>query len=91
VTTEVNTNAKAAAWTALEHHYQTARDLHLRALFANDPQRAERFSVEAAGIFLDYSKNRVTTQTRTLLVDLAHACGLRERIDAMFRGDKINL
>jgi glucose-6-phosphate isomerase len=91
VTTEVNTSAKAAAWTALEHHYGTARTLHLRDLFANDPQRAERFTVEAAGILLDYSKNRVTTQTRTLLVDLAHACGLRERIDAMFRGDKINV
>jgi glucose-6-phosphate isomerase len=91
VTTEVNTNAKAAAWTALEQHYQTARTLQLRELFAQDPQRGQRFTAEAAGIFLDYSKNRVTQETMALLVGLAQACGLRERIDAMFRGDKINL
>jgi glucose-6-phosphate isomerase len=91
VTTEVNTNAKAAAWTALGHHYGTARALALRDLFAQDPQRGQRFTAEAAGIFLDYSKNRVTHETMSLLVDLARACGLRERIDAMFRGDKINV
>jgi glucose-6-phosphate isomerase len=90
VTTEVNTNAKAAAWSALEQHYETVRTLHLRELFAGEPQRNEHFTVEAVGIFLDYSKNRVTAETRTRLIALADACGLRERIDAMFRGDKIN-
>jgi glucose-6-phosphate isomerase len=91
VTTELNTNAKAAAWSALEQHYETVRTLHLRDLFAGEPQRSEQFTVEAVGIFLDYSKNRITAETRTRLIALAHACGLRERIDAMFRGDKINL
>jgi glucose-6-phosphate isomerase len=91
VTTELNTNAKAAAWSALEQHYETVRTLHLRDLFAGEPQRNEQFTVEAVGIFLDYSKNRITAETRTRLIALAHACGLRERIDAMFRGDKINL
>jgi glucose-6-phosphate isomerase len=91
VTTELNTNAKAAAWSALEQHYETVRTLHLRELFAGEPQRNERFTLEAVGIFLDYSKNRITAETRTRLIALADACGLRERIDAMFRGDKINL
>jgi len=90
MTTQVSANAKAAAWTALETHYQQARALQLRDLFAQDPGRAEHFTVEAAGIFLDYSKNRITEQTCKLLVELAGACGLRARIDAMFRGDKIN-
>jgi len=79
------------AWRALEEHYQRARNLHLRALFAGDPQRGERFAVEAAGIYLDYSKNRVTAETMRLLLDLAQSSGLRERIDAMFRGEKINV
>src|SRR5712691_5063620 len=79
------------AWKALEAHYQSARNLHLRALFAEDPQRGERFAVEAAGIYLDYSKNRVTGETMRLLLDLAQSSGLRERIDAMFRGEKINV
>jgi glucose-6-phosphate isomerase len=79
------------AWRALEEHYQRARNLHLRALFAGDPQRGERFAVEAAGIYLDYSKNRVTDETMRLLLDLAQSSGLRERIDAMFRGEKINV
>jgi glucose-6-phosphate isomerase len=78
------------AWRALEEHYQSARTLHLRALFAGDPRRGERFTAEALGIYLDYSKNRVTGETLRLLLDLAHSSGLRERIDAMFRGDKIN-
>ena len=78
------------AWKALEEHYQGARNLHLRALFADDPQRGERFAAEAVGIYLDYSKNRVTDETMRLLLDLAQSSGLRERIDAMFRGDKIN-
>ncbi|MEO8484398.1 MAG: glucose-6-phosphate isomerase, partial [Acidobacteriota bacterium] len=66
------------------------RDVHLRALFANDPSRGERFAVEAVGLYLDYSKNRIRDETIRLLVDLAEACGLRERIEAMFRGQKIN-
>ena len=64
------------------------RDVHLRSLFANDPSRGERFSAEAAGLYLDYSKNRITDETLRLLVSLAEACGLRERIDAMFRGEQ---
>src|SRR6266852_3041799 len=79
------------AWKALEEHHKSARNLHLRALFAGDPQRGERFAVEATGIYLDYSKNRVTGETMRLLLDLAQSSGLRERIDAMFRGEKINV
>src|SRR6266849_10390638 len=79
------------AWKALEEHYWSARNLHLLALFTGDPQRGERFAVEAAGIYLDYSKNRVTDETMRLLLDLAQSSGLRERIDAMFRGEKINV
>jgi len=79
------------AWQALETHYQTLRHLHLRQLFADDPRRGERFAVEAAGIYLDYSKNRVTDETMRLLVKLADECGLRGRIDAMFHGEKINV
>src|SRR5690349_2137187 len=79
------------AWHALESHYQQIRDTHLRTLFADDPQRGTRLACEAAGLYLDYSKNRITDQTLKLLVDLAEECGLRERILAMFRGDKINV
>ncbi|HEX9440440.1 MAG TPA: glucose-6-phosphate isomerase [Roseiflexaceae bacterium] len=79
------------AWKALEAHYRKIHDLHLRTLFAEDPQRGARFTAEAAGIYLDYSKNRVTDETLRLLVALAEECGLRERIDAMFRGEKINV
>ena len=79
------------AWKALEEHYQKIRDLHLRSLFAGDPGRGERFALEAAGIYLDYSKNRVTDETLRLLLELARDSGLRERIDAMFRGEKINV
>ncbi len=78
------------AWKALEEHYQKMRHLHLRQFFADDSRRGERFAAEAAGIYLDYSKNRVTDETLRLLVQLAQECGLREHIDAMFRGDKIN-
>lgn len=78
------------AWKALEAHYQEIRDIHLRELFADDPERGERLSVEAAGIYLDYSKNRITNETVRLLVQLAEECGLRNRIDAMFRGERIN-
>jgi glucose-6-phosphate isomerase len=78
------------AWEALEAHYQTVRDRHLRQLFAEDPRRGERFAAEAAGIYLDYSKNRLTDETIRLLVRLAGERGLRGRIDAMFGGEKIN-
>ena len=79
------------AWKALEAHYAKVRDRHLRKLFADDPKRGERLKLEAVGIYLDYSKNRVTDETLKLLAQLAEECGLRARIDAMFRGDKINV
>ena len=79
------------AWKALAAHYPKVRDLHLRNLFADDPRRGERLTAEAVGIYLDYSKNRVTDETLALLLQLAEESGLRDRIDAMFRGDKINL
>jgi glucose-6-phosphate isomerase len=82
---------KRKAWKALQAHYKTVRGMHLRTLFADDPARGERFAVEAAGIFLDYSKNRVTDETVKLLVQLAGESGLRPRIDAMFHGEKINV
>src|SRR6266436_7615910 len=78
------------AWKALEAHYGKVRGLHLRKLFADDAKRGERMTAEAAGIYLDYSKNRITDETMTLLLRLAEESGLRSRIDAMFRGDKIN-
>jgi glucose-6-phosphate isomerase len=80
-----------AGWKALATHYRTARKWHLRDLFKDDPKRGERLTAEAAGLFLDYSKHRVKARTLKLLVQLAAESGLRERIDAMFRGDKINL
>ena len=79
------------AWRALEAHFQQIRDRHLRELFAEDPQRGERFHIEAVDVYLDYSKNRITADTIGLLVELAEACGLRRRIEAMFRGDAINV
>ncbi len=78
-------------WKALESHHQKLRGLHLRQLFADDPKRGERLTTEAVGLYLDYSKNRVTDETLKLLVQLAEECGLRARIDAMFRGEKINI
>jgi glucose-6-phosphate isomerase len=84
---EVN---ESPAWKNLETHYQRLRDVHLRRLFASDPNRGERMTVKAAGLLLDYSKNRVTDETLELLVALAEECRLHERIEAMFRGDKIN-
>jgi glucose-6-phosphate isomerase len=83
--------AVTGAWKALEAHYKKVRELHLRDLFADDPKRGERMTAEAAGIFLDYSKNRITDQTLKLLIQLAEASGLRARIDAMFAGEKINV
>jgi glucose-6-phosphate isomerase len=79
------------AWKALETHYQQIKEVHLRQLFADDTKRGERFTAEAAGIYFDYSKNRVTDATFRLLLQLAEESGLRARIDAMFRGDKINV
>jgi len=79
------------AWTALKDHYRQIEGVHLRELFAGDARRGERLATEAVGIYLDYSKNRITDETLTLLLLLAEQSGLRERIDAMFRGDKINV
>jgi glucose-6-phosphate isomerase len=82
---------KRPAWKALETHYSEVKDASMRKLFADDPKRGERLAVEALGLYFDYSKNRVTDETLRLLLRLAEECGLRARIDAMFRGDKINI
>jgi glucose-6-phosphate isomerase len=79
------------AWAQLEKHYQKIKDVELRQLFAEDSERGTRLAVEAAGVYLDYSKNRITDETLRLLLELAHECGLKDRIEAMFRGDKINV
>jgi len=79
------------AWQALRSQYDTLRDVHLRELFAEDPDRAERFSADAVGIHLDYSKNRVRDETVRTLLDLAEQSGLRAHIGAMFAGEKINV
>jgi glucose-6-phosphate isomerase len=81
----------SSAWSALEAHYGSIKDTHLRDLFAQDEKRGERLALDAAGIFLDYSKNRVTDETLKLLQELAVAAQLRARIDAMFAGEKINV
>src|ERR1700743_1718439 len=80
-----------STWKALESHYQQIKDVHLRSLFADDAKRGERFAAEAGGIYLDYSKHRITEETLSLLLKLAEESGLRERIDAMFSGEKINI
>ena len=81
-----------AKWGALEAHYSTKmRDLRLRQLFAEDPQRGERFTIDVLGLYFDYSKHRITTETVGLLIDLAQQCELRKHIDAMFAGEKINI
>ncbi len=82
---------KRPAWASLEQHHKKMQDVHLRQLFADDARRGEKMVVEAAGIYLDYSKNRITGETLGLLLQLAGQSGLREHIDAMFRGDKINV
>jgi glucose-6-phosphate isomerase len=79
------------AWKALQSHYEKVREQHLRDLFRSDPERGKRLTVEAEGIYFDYSKHRVTDETLQLLLDLAEQSGLRERIEAMFTGEKINI
>ena len=83
--------ANRPAWKSLEVHSESMRNVHLRTLFADDPVRGERLTTEAVGLFLDYSKNRVSDETIALLIQLADESGLRARIDAMFRGEKINI
>ena len=83
--------AERPAWAALQAHQKTIAPFHLRKLFAGDPQRGERLTLDAVGIYFDYSKNRITDETLRLLVQLADESGLRGRIDAMFRGEKINV
>src|SRR5882724_10400036 len=96
MTARTQTNLKQPAvrrqaWKALESHYKKVSTLHLRQLFGEDPKRGERMAVEAVGLYLDYSKNRVTGETLKLLFQLAEESGLQARIDAMFRGEKINV
>ena len=79
------------AWDLLQQHYSAMKGIHLRELFAEDPRRGQRMTVDAEGIYLDYSKNRITDETLRLLFDLARQAGLGDRIDAMFRGEKINV
>ena len=90
-TSRNRSTSRPAAWQALADHYETMRGLQLRDLFADDPARGERMTAEAAGVYLDYSKNRVNDETLKLLIALAQQAGLRARIDAMFRGEKINV
>jgi len=87
----MQSRGKPAVWRDLQDHYAMMQSLHLRCLFADDPVRGERMTAEAAGVYLDYSKNRINDETLRLLVDLAEQSGLRARIDAMFRGEKINV
>jgi glucose-6-phosphate isomerase len=90
MTTEPTALTERPAWRALEAHFQQLKGAHLRQLFADDPTRGERLTLEAEGIYLDYSKNRITDETVRLLLRLAEESGLRARIDAMFRGEAIN-
>ena len=80
-----------ASWQALESHYKKVWALHLRNLFADDPNRGERMTIEAVGIYFDYSKHRVIDETLSLLFQLAEESGLQSRIEAMFQGEKINI
>src|SRR5215468_8455871 len=91
MTAQIQPLTERKAWKALEAHHKNIRDLHLRKLFADDPKRGERMTAEAVGLYLDYSKNRITDETLKLLLQLADESGLRTRIDAMFRGEKINV
>jgi glucose-6-phosphate isomerase len=89
--TGLRLQTKRTAWKALEIHYKRMRELHLRNLFRDDPTRGERMTAQAVGLYLDYSKNCITDHTLRLLIDLAEESGLQANIDAMFRGDKINI
>jgi glucose-6-phosphate isomerase len=91
MTAAIQSRTARPSWKALESHHQKVRQSHLRKLFADDPKRGERLTTEAVGLYLDYSKNRITDETLKLLLQLAEESGLRARIDAMFRGDKINI
>jgi glucose-6-phosphate isomerase len=88
---DTKTLIKRPAWKALAEHYRKIGNVHLRALFADDPRRGKRLTAEGAGLYLDYSKNRITDETIRLLINLAEECGLPERIEAMFQGEKINV
>ena len=90
-TSRMRSTSKPAVWRTLKDHYEIMRSVHLRNLFADDPARGTRLTAEAAGVYLDYSKNRINDETLKLLLELANQSGLRARIDAMFRGDKINV
>src|SRR5215468_6169589 len=83
--------SKQSAWKALTTHYRAVSKLHLRQLFADDPKRGERMALEAVGLYLDYSKNRVTEETLRLLLRLAEESDLHAHISAMFAGEKINI
>src|SRR4051812_15058404 len=86
-----STPVRRNAWKSLATHYNKIKGVHLRKLFADDAKRGQRLTLDAVGLFLDYSKNRITDDTLKLLVQMAEESRLRERIDAMFRGDKINV
>src|SRR4051794_34724618 len=90
-TTRTAALRETAAWRALEQHAEQVRERHLRDLFADDPARGERLTLEAEGIYLDYSKHRITDETIQLLLRLASECGVAERRDAMFAGEHINV
>ncbi len=90
-TAPTQSRGKRAVWRGLQDHHAVMQGLHLRSLFADDPARGERMTAEAAGLYLDYSKNRINDETLRLLIELAEQSGLRTRIDAMFRGERINV
>src|SRR6202453_285394 len=91
MTTKLTPLSERSAWKALGAHHEQIQATTLKQLFADDPARGERFTLEASGIFLDYSKNRITNDTLKLLVQLAEESGLKARIEAMFSGEKINI
>jgi len=91
VTSDKPPLTRRPAWIALQDHYQKMRDVQLRTLFAEDPRRGERLTAEAVGLYLDYSKQRITDETLRLLLELAQSAGLPDRIEAMFRGERINI
>ena len=91
MTSEMRMLTDYPSWTTLVAHHDKVRDVHLRRLFADDPKRGERMTIDAVGVYLDYSKNRITDETLALLLELANESGLAGRIEAMFRGDKINI